>query len=98
VRALRLVERAASDDRNYVRKGVSWALRSIGHRNRTLHAAALALARRLADSPAAAPRWVGKDALRDLTRPAVRRKVARRSGGGAAVVTRNRPGRSPSTA
>ena len=36
-----LIERAATDERNFVKKGVSWALRAIGHRNLALHAAAV---------------------------------------------------------
>lgn len=78
VRALGTIARGASDDRNFVKKGVSWALRSIGHRNRGLHARAVAVAQRLARAQGAA-RWVGKDALRDLTRPAVISRVERRS-------------------
>ena len=64
--SLRLIERAATDERNFVKKGVSWALRGIGKRNPALNAAANKLAKRLAASPNAAGRWVGKDALRDL--------------------------------
>ena len=45
--SLSLVERAAGDERNFVKKGVSWALRVIGRRNRTLNAASLETARRL---------------------------------------------------
>jgi 3-methyladenine DNA glycosylase AlkD len=75
---LPLVERGARDDRNFVKKGVSWALRRIGGRSPLLHEAALAVARRLAASADAAARWVGKDALRDLTRPAVRSRMDRR--------------------
>lgn len=63
-----LIERAAPDDRNFVKKGVRWALRRIGTRNPALRAAAVDLARRLADSKAPAARWIGKDALCDLTR------------------------------
>lgn len=70
------IERAAADERNFVRKGVSWALRSIGRRNRALHVAALAAARRLADSAEPAARWVGRDALGDLTRPLVKKQLA----------------------
>jgi len=70
------IERAAADERNFVRKGVSWALRSIGRRNRALHAAALAAARRLADSAQPAARWVGRDAFGDLTRPLVKQQLA----------------------
>ena len=72
--ALKLIERAATDNRNFVKKGVSWALRSIGHRNRTLHAASIATATRLAASADASSRWIGKDTLQDLSRPLVARR------------------------
>jgi 3-methyladenine DNA glycosylase AlkD len=68
LRCLPLVEAGAADDRNFVKKGVSWALRAIGKRNPALRAEAAAVAERLAASPDRAPRWVGKDALRDLAR------------------------------
>jgi 3-methyladenine DNA glycosylase AlkD len=77
-RALLEVERAASDERNFVHKGVSWALRSVGKRNRQLHADALALAARLAKSPQRAAAWVGRDALRDLRSPATARRMAKK--------------------
>ena len=76
--ALPLIERAAPDDRNFVKKGVSWALRGVGRRSAALHAPSVALARRLAASEAAAARWVGKDALRELTSAAVVRRVQQR--------------------
>lgn len=66
--SLRFIERAAADERNFVKKGVSWALRGVGRRNATLNAAAVKVARRLVESPEAASRWVGRDVLRDLTR------------------------------
>jgi 3-methyladenine DNA glycosylase AlkD len=75
---LRLIERAARDERNFVKKAVNWALRCIGKRNAALHRAALAVARRLAAAGDAAPRWVGKDALRELTSAAVQRRLAAR--------------------
>ena len=77
LRTLPIIERGATDDRNFVKKGVNWALRAVGGRNAALNAAAVELARRLAGSSAAAPRWVGKDALRALTAPAMTRKFAR---------------------
>lgn len=66
IRSLRFIEQAATDERNFVKKGVSWALRGIGKRNAALNAAAITLARQLTGSQQAAARWVGKDALRDL--------------------------------
>ena len=76
--SLALIERAATDERNFVKKGVSWALRTVGRRNAGLHAAAVKLAKRLSASPEPAAKWVGKDALRDLTRPAVIGQLAAR--------------------
>ena len=65
---LPLIERGASDQRNFVKKGVSWALRSFGRQGPKVRAAALALAKRLARSEHPAERWVGKDGVRDLSR------------------------------
>jgi 3-methyladenine DNA glycosylase AlkD len=73
---LPLIEKGASDERNFVKKGVSWALRHIGHRSAKLHSAAIRTATRLSKSTDSTERWVGKDALRDLMRPAVVKKVA----------------------
>ena len=68
VKSLKLIERGATDERNFVKKGVSWALRGIGHRNPKLRAAALKTAAQLSESEIASARWIGKDAIRDLTR------------------------------
>jgi 3-methyladenine DNA glycosylase AlkD len=75
---LPLVEAAADDARDLVRRGVSWALRTTGRRNADLHRAALAVAERLATSPHAGARWVGKDAVRELTGPIVARTLQRK--------------------
>jgi len=75
IRGLALIERAAGDERNFVKKSVNMALRAIGKRNRTLNAAAVVVASRLADSPNSTARWVGKDALRELTTPSVIRRL-----------------------
>jgi 3-methyladenine DNA glycosylase AlkD len=60
---LPLIEAAATDARNFVKKGVSWALRSIGgKKSPTLRAAARELADKLAASPDRTARWIGRDA------------------------------------
>jgi 3-methyladenine DNA glycosylase AlkD len=74
------IERAAADDRNFVKKGVSWALRALGRRNAALHGAAVEVARRLSASDAPSARWVGKDAYRELTNPKVIQQIANRKG------------------
>lgn len=63
---LELIEREATDERNFVKKAVNMALRAIGKRNAALKAAAVTVARRLAESEDATARWNGKDALREL--------------------------------
>jgi 3-methyladenine DNA glycosylase AlkD len=78
LKSLALIERAAPDERNFVKKGVSWALRSVGRRSRAVHAAAVETARRLAESSEPAARWVGRDGLRDLTKPKLRQQLAKR--------------------
>jgi 3-methyladenine DNA glycosylase AlkD len=80
VALLPMIEKGAHDERNFVKKGVSWGLRAIGRRNPALNAAALEVARRLALSEESACRWVGKDALRELVSPKVRAQLARRAG------------------
>jgi 3-methyladenine DNA glycosylase AlkD len=63
---LSLIRRGATDPRNEVKKGVSWALRQIGKRNAALRGAAIAEAERLVEIDAAPARWIGRDALREL--------------------------------
>lgn len=65
---LPLVEEAAQDDRNFVRKGVSWAMRAMAGRGPRVHRAVQASAERLAASPDPARRWLGKDVLRQIKR------------------------------
>jgi 3-methyladenine DNA glycosylase AlkD len=79
IATLPLIERASTDDRNFVRKGVSWALRGIGGRNLVLHEAALKLAHKLTASSDRAARWIGKDAIRDLSRPTLKKKLRARA-------------------
>lgn len=67
-RFLPLVAKGARDPRNFVKKGVVWALRGIGSRSPALRTASLDVARRLAASADAPSRWVGTTALRELTR------------------------------
>ncbi|HEX7946985.1 MAG TPA: DNA alkylation repair protein [Phenylobacterium sp.] len=65
LRGLALIETCATDGRNFVKKGVNWALRAIGgKKSPTLRAEARVVAARLAASADKAARWNGKDAMR----------------------------------
>jgi len=63
---LPLIRREATDDRNFVRKAVNWALRQIGKRNPRLRRAAIAEAKAIAKIDSRAARWIAADALREL--------------------------------
>ncbi len=76
---LPLIEGGADDERNFVKKGVSWGLRGMGRRSPALNAAAVKVAERLAARADAASRWVGKDALRDLEKVRKKRTAKARS-------------------
>jgi 3-methyladenine DNA glycosylase AlkD len=75
LRCLPLIAKAAHDDRNFVKKAVNWALRGIGRRSLKLNQAAIAVAKKLAESEDSAPRWIGKDALRELSGAAVQKRL-----------------------
>lgn len=75
---LALIEAGASDDRNFVKKAVSWALRAIGgKKDPVLRQAARTLAARLAASDNKTERWVGKDAAREFARNDTKTGTAR---------------------
>ena len=76
---LRLIHTHATDPRNFMREAVNWALRQIGKRSSTLHRPALKLARTLAAADDKTARWIGKDAVRELSAPATIERIARRA-------------------
>jgi 3-methyladenine DNA glycosylase AlkD len=74
-----LIEREASDDRNFVKKAVNWALRQIGKRSDYLRPQAIACAERIAEQDSRSAKWIARDALRELESRSFRAR-ARNSG------------------
>lgn len=72
---LPLVEREATDDRNFVKKAVNWALRQIGKRDAALNAEAIETGERLLKLDSKAARWIANDALRELRSEPVRKRL-----------------------
>ncbi|PLX31336.1 MAG: DNA alkylation repair protein [Ignavibacteria bacterium] len=70
-----LIEQAADDERNFVKKSVNWALRQIGKRNPRLYSSALSLAEKLSESESRSARWIGRDAVRELRDPKIIERV-----------------------
>lgn len=80
-RTLPLMKRAATDERNFVKKGVLWALRGVGARSPGLRRAAVALATSLAEAEQPSARWIGKAAMREMAGKAGKaRRAAKASG------------------
>jgi 3-methyladenine DNA glycosylase AlkD len=75
LRLLPILKRHSSDERNFVKKAINWALRQIGKRNRRLNRAAVHTARQIRAIDSRAARWVAADALRELLSPAVKRRL-----------------------
>lgn len=75
---LPLVKKAATDERNFVKKGVSWALRGMANTGSEMHRTDVDLAGELATSQNATERWVGKDVLRDIRRPMIAKRADKR--------------------
>ena len=75
---LPLIEEASTDERNFVKKGVSWALRVIGRRNAELHNSCVELAEGLASSMNPTARSLGKEALREFKSAVVMRQLKKR--------------------
>ena len=63
---LPVIKRGSRDERNFVKKGVNWALRQIGKRNRRLNREAIRVAKQIQRQDSRAARWIASDALREL--------------------------------
>jgi 3-methyladenine DNA glycosylase AlkD len=77
---LALIREGSTDDRNFVKKAVNWALRQIGKRNIALHEAAIEMAELIVKQESSAARWIAKDALRELTNQATIERLIRKAG------------------
>jgi 3-methyladenine DNA glycosylase AlkD len=79
MRFLRVIEREAYDDRNFVKKAVNWALRNIGKRNLRLNRKAIRAAERIREQGSRSARWIAADALRELKSDAVQKRLRRKT-------------------
>ncbi len=75
LRFLPVIKRAATDERNFVKKAVNWALRQIGKQNLKLNHAAIRTAEEIRRLDSRAARWNAADALRELESDAVQKRL-----------------------
>jgi 3-methyladenine DNA glycosylase AlkD len=71
------IRTGATDERNFVKKAVNWALRQIGKRNAALNRIAIRTAKQLETTDSKAAHWVASDALRELTSEQVQQRLSR---------------------
>ena len=77
IELLPVIIRAATDERNFVKKAVNWALRNIGKRNLNLNEAAITTAREIKRLDSKAARWIAADAIRELESDAIQTRLRR---------------------
>ncbi len=77
---LKIIEREASDERNFVKKAMNWALRQIGKRNVNLNLKAIEACEKIRKSKSKSARWMAAEALRELKSERVQRKIREKSG------------------
>lgn len=71
-----IIKKAATDERNFVKKAVNWALRQIGKRNKSLNKKAINLAKEIQKIDNKGARWIANDAIRELTSEAVQKRLS----------------------
>jgi 3-methyladenine DNA glycosylase AlkD len=77
IELLPVIIREATDERNFVKKAVNWALRNIGKRNLNLNEAAINAAKEIKRLDSKAARWIAADAIRELESDAIQRRLKR---------------------
>jgi len=75
IELLPIIIRAATDERNFVKKAVNWALRNIGKRNLNLNEAAINAAKEIKRLDSKAARWVASDAIRELESENIQKRL-----------------------
>ena len=73
-----MIRERSTDDRNYVKKAVSWALRQIGKRSAGLNTKAIGTGVQIERMDARSSRWIARDALRELRSDAVQARLRTR--------------------
>ena len=74
IKIFSIIKKASTDERNYVKKAVSWALRNIGKKNKNLNKEVTNFAKKLEQSESKSSKWIARDTLRDIQRETVKKR------------------------
>ncbi len=66
---------SSTDNRNFVKKAVNWALRHIGKKNLYLNQRAIEVAEEIKELNSRSSRWIASDALRELRSEKVQKRL-----------------------
>ena len=72
-----VIREGATDERNFVKKAVNWAMRNMGKRNRNLNKAVVDIAKEIQKLDSKSARWIATDAIKELESEAVQRRLKR---------------------
>ncbi|MCK4366238.1 MAG: DNA alkylation repair protein [Thermoplasmatales archaeon] len=72
---LKIIKKESTDERNFVRKAVNWALRNIGKRDITMNKKAVEIAKEIQKIDSKSARWIANDAIRELTSEKVKQRL-----------------------
>jgi 3-methyladenine DNA glycosylase AlkD len=73
---LSIIKRESTDNRNFVKKAVSWTLREIGKmRNKHLYNLSIQTAEEIKKIDSKSARWIASDALRELRSEPIRKRI-----------------------
>jgi 3-methyladenine DNA glycosylase AlkD len=75
VKFFTIIQRESRDERNFVKKGVNWALRQIGKRNRILNKKAIEIGKKIGQLDSKSAKWIASDTLRELTSKKVQQRL-----------------------
>jgi 3-methyladenine DNA glycosylase AlkD len=70
-----LIKQASTDERNFVKKAVNWAIRQIGKRNKNLNKRAIKLSKEILKIDSKSATWIASNALRELTSEAIQKRL-----------------------
>ena len=73
-----LIVAGSTDERNFVKKAVNWALRNIGKRNQNLNSESIQVARQIQEIDSKSARWIASDALRELESEKIQERLRKK--------------------
>ena len=73
-----IIKKESTDERNYVKKAVNWALRQIGKRNMNLNRKAIEVAKEIQKINSKTAKWIARDAIRELTSEKIQERLKKR--------------------